>query len=72
MAKLYPPQIEGVIPAFTGTRIRVPFYMNKTVGWNEISGLQLKVKNVSNNLTLFSCESQNYDKNEHHAGMKTQ
>ena len=64
MAKLYPPQIEGVIPAFTGTRIRVPFYMNKTVGWNEISGLQLKVKNVSNNLTLFSCESQNYDKNE--------
>ena len=36
MAKLYPPHLEGTIPAFCGTSLTVPFIMNKTVGWNEI------------------------------------
>jgi hypothetical protein len=30
--KLYPPVIEGTIPAFSGTELTVPFAMNKTVG----------------------------------------
>jgi hypothetical protein len=29
--KLYPPHINGTIPAFYGNRITVPFVMNKTV-----------------------------------------
>lgn len=36
MNKLYPPQIEGTIPAFTGTTIVVPFAMNKAVVISEV------------------------------------
>jgi hypothetical protein len=32
MAKLYPPYIEGSIPAFYGEQLTVPYEMNKTVG----------------------------------------
>jgi hypothetical protein len=41
MAKLYPPQIEGTIPAFYGNIITVPYLMNKTVSLNEIDGFKL-------------------------------
>ena len=43
MAKLYPPQIEGTIPAFcqsssaNETYITVPFAMNKAVSWNDFT-----------------------------------
>ena len=45
---LYPPQIEGTIPAFCYERgkIEIPFVMNKTVGWNEIDGFSIKIKNI--------------------------
>ncbi len=52
MAKLYPPNIEGTIPAFyqdvdSGTTpLVVPFSMNRAVGKSEISGFALKVKYV--------------------------
>lgn len=49
MPKLYPPQIEGTIPAATGDIINVPFVMNRAVGWNEISGFILKIKTVESN-----------------------
>lgn len=51
--KLYPPQIEGTIPAFYGTTLVVPFIMNKTVGINEISGTAIKVKSVYNNSVVY-------------------
>lgn len=51
MAKLYPPYIEGTIPAFydtdEGTTIVVPFSMNKAVSLVEVRGLSLKVKKVN-------------------------
>ena len=43
MAKLNPPNIEGSIPAFTGTTIVVPFSMNRSVGQKEVSGMRLKM-----------------------------
>ena len=50
MAKLYPPYIEGTIPAFyssgTTTNIVVPFSMNKAVGKTEVYGFALKLKYV--------------------------
>lgn len=50
MAKLYPPNINGTIPAFCkdGTvLITVPFSMNKAVSKSEVMGFALKVKTVS-------------------------
>ena len=52
MAKLYPPVIEGTIPAFYGDEIIVPYSMNKSVNKDEIAGFSLKIKTVQNNLYL--------------------
>lgn len=49
MAKLYPPVIEGTIPAFNGAVLTVPFSMNRSVSKNEISGFALQVKTVQTN-----------------------
>ncbi len=53
MAKLYPPNIEGSIPAFYGTALTVPFSMNRSVGRQEVKGITLKVKTVQSNSFLF-------------------
>lgn len=50
MAKLYPPSINGTIPAFCkdGTvLITVPFSMNKAVSKSEVKGFAVKIKTVS-------------------------
>ena len=44
--KLYPPMIEGTLPAFYGDVMLIPFMMNKGVSENEITGFNLKVKTV--------------------------
>jgi hypothetical protein len=46
--KLYPPILEGIIPAICGTNLIVPFTMNKSVGVNQIAGFALKLKPVQN------------------------
>ena len=49
MAKLYPPSIEGKIPAFTGNILKVPFNMNKAVIKDDIrteKGMSLIIKTV--------------------------
>lgn len=48
MAKLYPPNLGGTIPAFYGNILTVPFVMNKTVSKNEVNGFNLIVKTVAN------------------------
>ena len=46
--KLYPPVIEGALPAFYGTEVlSVPFSMNRAVGVSEVAGFALKIKTVS-------------------------
>ena len=50
--KLYPPIIEGTIPAFYGDIIKVPYEMNKAVSHLEISGFSLKFKTVQSNRYL--------------------
>jgi hypothetical protein len=46
MAKLYPPSINGTLPAFNGTVLTVPFSMNRTVSWSGFSSLRIKIKTV--------------------------
>lgn len=56
MAKLYPPQIGGTIPAFyedylsdnTLKPLTIPFLMNKTVSKSEVKGFNLIIKTVAN------------------------
>jgi hypothetical protein len=52
MAKLYPPYIEGTIPAFTGATIVVPFSLNRANSLSDIAGFSLRIKTVQNNIML--------------------
>ena len=69
MAKLYPPGLNGTLPAFTNlSEIKIPFTPNKTVGNNSnfISGFSLILKNVTNNTVVATVQSSSFDfiKNE--------
>lgn len=61
MAKLYPPVIEGTIPAFYGTTLVVPFSMNRAVAKSDIKGFSLKIKTVQTNSFVKNLTSTNYD-----------
>ena len=52
MSKLYPPNIEGAIPAFSGDSLVVPFTMNKTVSQNNVRSFSLKIKTVQSNTLI--------------------
>ena len=55
--KLYPPIIEGTIPAFSGSELIVPFVMNRSVSEGQVAGFALKLKTVqSNNLIIAPIE----------------
>lgn len=60
MAKLYPPYIEGTIPAFYGDSITVPFSMNRAVGKSDISGFQLVFKSIQTGSQLETLSSTIY------------
>lgn len=61
MAKLYPPHIEGTIPAFYGTTLVVPFSMNQAVGATEVKNIVLKIKKVNSNEVIFTKYAQYFD-----------
>ncbi len=50
--KLYPPNIQGTIPAFAGTTLVVPFSMNRAVSKSEVAGFALKIKTVQGSVVL--------------------
>lgn len=56
--KLYPPLIEGTIPAFcaqetdSDVTLSVPFSLNRAVAKSEINGFALKIKTVQNSVLL--------------------
>jgi len=56
MAKLYPPYIEGTLPAFClengGGTIVIPFALNKAVSKSEIGGIKAKIKTVQQDILL--------------------
>lgn len=63
MAKLYPPYIEGTIPAFykndtDGTaKLVVPFSMNRAVSKSSVTGFYARVKTVQSNQLMFALEA---------------
>ena len=60
MVKLYPPVIEGTIPAFYGTTLVVPFSMNRSVGKSDIKGFSLKIKTIQSNTFIANVTSTDY------------
>lgn len=58
MSKLYPPDIGGVIPAFYGNTITIPFTMNKLVANIEVEGFALVFKSVANSKVLYSTKAE--------------
>ena len=51
MATLYPPYLEGKLPAQIGDTLRIPFEHNRAVGDDDYTGIRLYVKNIyTNNL----------------------
>jgi hypothetical protein len=69
MAKLYPPYIEGVLPAFCldangDGEITIPFANNKAVSTTDIGGMAIKVKSVQNDVLIddFSVSKDQIDK----------
>lgn len=61
MAKLNPPILEAVLPAFAkasdGTAtIRIPFQLNRSVGESDIKGLKVLIKSVQSNTVLYSTD----------------
>lgn len=63
MAKLYPPYVEGTIPACAGTVLTVPFSMNRAVGEREVKSFILKLKTVQNSILIknIPCSSFTFD-----------
>lgn len=61
MAKLYPPNIEGTLPAFSGSALTVPFSMNRAVSANEVRGFAIKIKRVNDNSLVCSSKTENFD-----------
>ena len=71
--KLYPPHIEGTIPAFyldtdRGTAtIVVPFSMNKAVSIDDVTGMSLKIKTVQSNRFIDTLSAESIDKDNFNA-----
>lgn len=65
MSKLYPPYIEGTIPAFCdskeGTILKVPFSMNRAVGKREVAGFYLKIKTIHSDKYLYITPASSYN-----------
>lgn len=47
MSKLYPPSIEGKLPACGGDLLVIPFNMNRVVGIEEVGGMVAVIKTIS-------------------------
>ena len=54
MAKLYPPILEGTLPAFYGTELTVPFSLNPAVSIAEIKDISIKIRTVQSNIYILT------------------
>ena len=60
MAKLFPPIIEGIVPAFYEENgyiiVVIPFSMNRAVSQSQVKGLAIKIKTVQSSSYIYSTE----------------
>lgn len=62
MSKLYPPVIEGTLPAFYSegegmVKITIPFSMNRAVSQAQVSGFELKIKSLQSGTVLYTIDT---------------
>lgn len=54
------PIIEGTLPAFSESEIKIPFTMSRAVSAESINGFSLKIKNLHNSAFLLSLKAESY------------
>ena len=60
MARLFPPVIEGIVPAFYDNEengmieVVIPFSMNRAVSQIQVKGLAVKIKTVQSSSYLYT------------------
>ena len=59
MSKLYPPTIEGKLPAQAGDTLSIPFIINRAINKDEIKGMSCIIKTLQNNNKIISIEDGN-------------
>ena len=67
MVKLYPPVLEGTLPAFYSdengiVNITIPFSMNRAVSHTQVGGFELKIKTVQNGTFLYTLQTFDFNK----------
>lgn len=58
--KLYPPGLEGTLPAFYGTTLVVPFSMNKAESTSNVHGVRVKIKTVQSNTYIITKDTKDF------------
>jgi hypothetical protein len=62
--KLYPPQLNGNLPAFCEVgNIIIPYGLNKAVGIKDFNKIHLMIKKVSTNLLVNEYETEDFTSN---------
>ena len=60
VTKLYPPGLEGTLPAFYGTTLVVPFSMNKAESTSNVHGVRVKIKTVQSNTYIITKDTEDF------------
>lgn len=50
--KLFPPTIEGKLPAFAGRTLKIPFTQNRSVSMGDVSAMSVVIKTVQTNTII--------------------
>ena len=61
--KLYPPYIEGKIPAQVGKKLKIPFAHNRAVNLNNISGIAATIKTIFSGEIICELSNENIENN---------
>ena len=64
MYKLYPPSIEGKLPACAGNSLVIPFTMNRAVSEDSVGRMTAIIKTISTGRTIAILENGTMVKNE--------
>ena len=54
MSTLYPPYLEGKLPAQYGDTLRIPFEHNRAIGQDDFDGIVIQVKNIYTNASVYT------------------
>ena len=61
MAKLYPPILEGTLPAFYGTELTVPFSLNPAASIAEVKQITIKIRTIQSNAYILTKDSEDFN-----------